>query len=114
MSKFFDWLSELYDKNADLPNKFLNTAESEAIARALELIFGARPEYAVMEDGKTHYYWIGQNLITAQNRVKEMAKGNPDSTVSIDLAPLITPVVVSKAAPIVGAGILLKMLVGKK
>lgn len=107
---FFD---QILDSGKEIPKIVLNTSQSEAYATALQLVFGGKPEYRKMEDGKMHFFWTGVELVKAQNTVKAMAKGNPNSKTSVDLIPVITPVVMGKLVPVVGVGVLLKMLSAK-
>lgn len=88
-----DTAGKIKSGSAPITKGIVTAGKNEAFANALQLVFEGKPRYFEMQDGKTHFVWEGEELRKAQNRVKQFAKPNPNSTTAVHYGDVLAPVI---------------------
>lgn len=89
----------------------LTAGKAKVAGLALQQVFGEEPQYYYADD-HVRLYYDADKLKQVQQKIEMMATSGP-SDVRIDWLPMITPLALKKAVPIIGGIVLVGIIIGR-
>jgi len=89
----------------------LTVGKAKIAGLAMGQIFGQEPQYYYADD-HVRLYYDADKLRDIQKRIEMMESSGP-SDVRVDWLPMITPLALKKAVPIIGGIVLVGIIIGR-
>ena len=94
------------------------TGAAEAYATALSLILDGKPKYTPIvggaNEGMFQFWWEGEELRKAQQRVLDITRHNPNAKMIVDYSGVVAPTLLRAVTPALVLGGLYLVLRSKK